>query len=172
MAEKAPKPEGDKAEGAPPQAIRTFLCVVDKSEELQQALRFACRRAKNVGGRVALLYVIEPAEFQHWLGVEARMREEARAEAEEMLKVVANVVKQRTGHIPAVYIREGKPAEELIKLVNEEKHISLLVLGAATGPEGPGPLVTYLTQKGAGRLRLPITIVPGNLADEQIDVIT
>ena len=41
---------------------RVFLVVVDESEEMQVALRFACRRAQHTGGRVALLYVIEPAD--------------------------------------------------------------------------------------------------------------
>jgi len=48
---------------------RTFLLVVDSSEEFSNALRFVWRRAEKTGGRVALLYVIERAEFQHWLGV-------------------------------------------------------------------------------------------------------
>ena len=150
---------------------RTFLCVVDESEELSQALRFACRRALRTGGRVALLYVIEPAEFQHWASVGNLMREERRAEAEEMLQVVASVVQKRTKTMPVLYIREGKIREELIKLIDEETAISVLVLGAATG-EGPGPIVTDLIGKMAGRLRIPITVVPGSLSDEQIDAIT
>ena len=151
--------------------LRTFLCVVDETEELGQALRFACRRAVRTGGRVALLYVIQPAEFQHWASVGDLMREERRAEAEEMLQVVASVVQKRTGTMPVLYIREGKIREELIKLIDEETAISVLVLGAATG-EGPGPIVSYLVSKMAGRLRIPITIVPGSLSDEQIDAIT
>ncbi len=150
---------------------RTFLCVVDESEELSQALRFACTRAMNSGGRVALLYVIEPAEFQHWMAVGDLMREERREEAEEMLNVVASVVQRRIGTTPVIYIREGNVTEELISLIDEESGISVLVLGAATGPEGPGPLVSYIVQKMAGRLRIPITIVPGSLTDEQIDAI-
>ena len=150
---------------------RTFLCVVDDTEELGQALRFSCRRAVRTGGRVALLYVIEPAEFQHWSSVGDLMREERRAEAEEMLQVVASVVQKRTKTTPVLYIREGKVREELIKLIEEETTISVLVLGAATG-EGPGPIVSYLVGKMAGRLRIPITIVPGGLDDEHIDAIT
>ncbi len=150
----------------------TFLCVVDDSEELSQALRFSCARAKRVGGRVSLLYVIEPAEFQHWASVGDLMREERRAEAEEMLKIVSSVVQKRTGKMPLVFIREGVMSEQLIELIEEEKGISLLVLGAATGAEGPGPLVSYLVQKMAGRLRIPITVVPGSLSDEEIDSIT
>lgn len=150
----------------------TFLCVVDESEELSRALRFSCARAKRVGGRVALLYVVEPAEFQHWMAVGDLMREERRQEAEEMLKVVSNVVQKRTGKMPIVYIREGNLTEQLMELIEEELDISLLVLGAATGSDGPGPLVSYLVQKMAGKLRVPITVVPGELSDEEIDAIT
>lgn len=149
-----------------------FLCVVDESEELSRALRFACRRAERADGRVALLYVIEPAEFQHWMAVGDLMREEARADAEEMLQVVAAVVQQRTGVTPVIFIREGNITEELISLIDEETAIAQLVLGAATGSEGPGPLVSQLVEKMASRLRVPITIVPGNLTDEQIIAIT
>lgn len=151
---------------------RTFLCVVDESEEMGAALRFACQRASNSGGRVALLYVMQPAEFQHWMAIGERMREEAREEAEELLQVVASVVEKRTGYVPKNFIREGKVREEVVKLIDEEKDISLLILGAASGTDGPGPLVSYLVEQMAGQLRIPVTIVPGNLSDEQIDAIT
>lgn len=150
----------------------TFLCVVDDSPELSRALRFSCQRAKRVGGRVALVYVIEPAEFQHWLGVGDLMQEEAREEAEARLAEAADKVMLCTGKMPMFFIREGNTAEELISLVEEEKSISLLVLGAATGKDGPGPLVSYFVQKAAGKMRVPITVVPGNLSDEDIDAIT
>lgn len=155
-----------------PEKEFTFLCVVDESEELSQALRFSCSRAKRVGGRVSLLYVIEPAEFQHWASVGDLMREERRQEAEEMLSVISAIVQKRTGKMPLVYIREGILHEQLMELIEEELSISLVVLGAATGTEGPGPLVSYLVQKMAGKLRIPVTVVPGNLTDEEIDAIT
>ncbi len=101
-----------------------------------------------------------------------KMREEAREEAEEMVQVVASVVQKRTGKMPVCFIREGKVREEVVKIINEETHISLLVLGAASGSDGPGPLVSYLVEKMAGELRVPVTIVPGNLSDEQIDAIS
>ena len=57
---------------------RVFLVVVDETEEMKVALRYACGRAHNTNGRVALLYVIEGSEFQHWMSVGDLMREEAR----------------------------------------------------------------------------------------------
>jgi len=66
---------------------RTFLVVVDQSEELRVALRFACRRAIHTKGRVALLYVVEPSDFLHWIAVEDLMEKESRMQAEEILKL-------------------------------------------------------------------------------------
>ena len=77
-----------------------------------------------------------------------------------------------SGQLPVLYVREGNPREELIKLINEEPQVSILVLAADTGPGGPGPLVSALTGKFVGRLRVPITIVPGHLSNEQIAAIT
>lgn len=151
---------------------RTFLCLVDDSEEFAPTLRFACRRAINTGGRIALLYIIEPAEFQHWLGVGDLMQREGRENAEEMCRVVADTVQKRTGKTPVIYIREGKPHEELVKLIEEQENVSVLVLGASTGGEGPGPIVSHIVNKMAGKFRIPITIVPGGLTDEEIDQIS
>jgi hypothetical protein len=46
------------------------------------------------------------------------------------------------------------------------------VLAAGTGPEGPGPLISYLTGKPAARMRIPITIVPGGLSLDQVDLLS
>jgi len=150
---------------------RTFLVVVDDSPEMRAALRFACRRAHSSDGVVALLRVIEPAEFQHFASIGKLMKEEARQEAEDLLERLATEVNAQSGHLPVLYVREGDPREELITVITEEPSISVLVLAADTGPGGPGPLVTALTGKYVGKLRVPVTIVPGSLTDEQIDSI-
>ena len=59
-----------------------------------------------------------------------------------------------------------------INITVEEKNISILVLGAATGSKGPGPLVSELTKKNAGEINIPITIVPGNLSYKKIQDIS
>jgi nucleotide-binding universal stress UspA family protein len=153
------------------QAHRVFLVVVDQSAELKLALRFAARRARATGGRVAMLYVTEPAEAE-WLGVGDIMREERRAEAEQRLQELSTQVQTLSGEMPILYVREGNVRDELLKLVDEEPSISILVLAADAGSSGPGPLVTALTGKFAGKLHIPLTIVPGSLSDEEVDAIT
>jgi len=156
----------------PPKTGRTFLVVVDDTEEMRAALRYACRRARNSGGRVALLRVIEPTEFQHFASIGDLMREEARQAAEALLHRLAAKVNETSGELPMLYVREGVARDELLDLINEEPSISILVLAAGTGPEGPGPLVSALTGKYVNRLRTPLTIVPGSLTDEAIDALT
>lgn len=150
---------------------RVFLVVVDDTEEMRVALRFACRRAAHTNGRVALLYVVEDSEFQHWMSVGDLMREEARSEGEQILQRCAAEVSEQTGSLPVLYLREGSRRSQLMELIDEEPSISILVLAADTGPRGPGPLVSALTGKFIGKLRVPITIVPGNLSDEEVDKI-
>jgi nucleotide-binding universal stress UspA family protein len=151
---------------------RVFLVVVDESKELQTALHYAARRAAHTGGRLALLYVIEPSELQHWISIEDLAREERREEAEQLMQRLCEQIAPITGTIPIVYIREGHRRDQLLALIAEEPSISILVLAAGTGPEGPGPLVTYLTGKPVARLRIPITIVPGGLTLEQLDAVS
>jgi nucleotide-binding universal stress UspA family protein len=151
---------------------RVFLVVVDESKELQTALHYAARRAAHTGGRLALLYVIEPSELQHWISIENLAREERREEAEQLMQRLCEQIAPITGTIPIVYIREGHRRDQFLALIAEEPSISILVLAAGTGPEGPGPLVTYLTGKPVARLRIPITIVPGGLTLEQLDAVS
>ncbi len=158
--------------GGKPRAERVFLVVVDESEEMRLALRYASLRAKSVGGKVALLYVIEPSDFVHWMAVENLEKEERRAEAERLLQNLAAEVNRITGTMPMLYVREGARRDELLKLIAEDPTISILVLAASTAPTGPGPLVQALTSKFINKLRVPVTIIPGNLTDEQLEALT
>jgi nucleotide-binding universal stress UspA family protein len=157
------------AENAPP---RVFLVVVDETAEHHLALQYAARRAAHTGGRLALLHVIEPTEFQHWISVEELAREERRDAAELLMQRLCEQFAPIADSMPIVYIREGRAQDELVKLINEEPGISILVLAAGTGTSGPGPLVTHLAGKAAARLRIPITIVPGGLTVEQVDALS
>ena len=147
---------------------RKFLVVIDDTPECMRALSYATRRAAHTGGAVVLLFVIEPDDFQHWLGVEKIMREEATATARASLDTYANKVRQKLGIEPELVVREGKPVEEIHKLIEEDQDIAILVLAAGAGKEGPGPLVASIAGKGAA-FPIPVTVVPQNLSDEEIE---
>ena len=147
---------------------RKFLAIVDETPECERAVAYASKRSKSTGGVLVLLYVIEPGDFQHWLGVEKIMREEASHTAGAALDAYATKVREQVGIEPELVVREGKPAEEIHKLIEEDQDIAILVLAAGAAKEGPGPLVASIAGKGAA-FPVPVTVVPQNLSDEDID---
>ena len=151
---------------------RIFLVLADESDEMHAALRYAGNRAKRTGGKVALLYVTElDRDFQHWMFVGNLMEEEARAAAENALKLHAKQVQALSNRVPDMYVRSGDKREEVFKLVREHPEISILVLALSTG-SSPGPMVEAVTGKYAGKIGIPVTLVPGSFSDADIDRIT
>ena len=147
-----------------------FLVVVDETPECGRALLFGARRAQRTGAGLVLLAIVPPLDdAPPILGVEDVMEAEAIEEAQERLGSLA--LKARTaapGVEPEEVVRLGDKAEALVDYLNEDQDVAILVLAAGTGSDGPGPLVSLLATKSAGLFPVPIAIVPGHLADEDI----
>ena len=150
---------------------RKFLVIVDDTPECERAIAYASRRALTTKGVLVLLYVIEPDDFQHWLGVEQIMREEANATANTALDAHAAKVREQLGIEPELVVREGAPTDEIHKLIEEDQDIAILVLAAGGAKEGPGPLVSSIAGKNAA-FPIPVTVVPMSLSDEDIENLT
>lgn len=150
---------------------RKFLVVADDTPEAQAALHYACRRARSTGGHVAILRVIEPAVFEHWSGVREEIERQTRAEAEALLQKSAEYVLAETGLAPEFLIKNADSTRAALRqAIVEDPDIKVLVLAAATGARGPGPLIASLAKEGVkwGGRKVPVTIVPGDLTDEEI----
>lgn len=150
---------------------RKFLVVVDDSPEFDAALRYAARRARSTGGRVALLRVIPDSSDEHWSGVRDEIRRQQREEAEALLNRLGAEASERSGAQPIFLIEAGDPQAAIRKVVGEDDEIKILVLASAGGGKGPGPLVAAMLKQGAaftGR-KLPVTIVPSELTDHEIE---
>lgn len=149
---------------------RKFLVVVDDSPEFEAALRYACRRARSTGGRVALLRVIPLGSDEHWSGVREEIEREQRSEAEALLTRLGEEATERSGAPPLFLIEAGEAPDAIRRVVEADPEIKIMVLAAGSGSRGPGPLVTTVL-KGvgfAGR-KLPVTIVPGELTEADIE---
>jgi nucleotide-binding universal stress UspA family protein len=133
-----------------------FLVVLDGTPESGRAIYFAARRAARLGASMAMLAVIEPPDAFEWLGVGDAMREEAEEEAQELLETAG---------------AQARQADEILKLIEEDEDISFLVLAAAAGKSGPGPLLTSLLGTAAASFPIPVVIVPAGLSDEEIDAL-
>jgi nucleotide-binding universal stress UspA family protein len=113
-----------------------------------------------------MLYVIEPQDYQHWMGVRQVQLEEETNKAKAIFRLYRRKLNNAgfEAIVSEEVIREGKKVDEILKLIDEDEDIAVLVLGAAVDAKGPGPLVSSLAAgKAAGTHPVPITIVPGNL---------
>src|SRR5919109_346904 len=149
-----------------------FLVVIDETPECDRAIYYASRRAARTAAAVVMLRVIETEDrSQQWLGVADIMRAEAHEEANAALDRAAARANGLAGITPERVIREGEVAQEILNTIDEDEDIAALVLAAASGKEGPGPLVSNLA-KNAGTYPIPVAIVPGHLSDEDLDALS
>ena len=147
---------------------RKFLAVVDSTPECEKAIHYAARRVAAIDADLVLLYVIEPGDFQHWLGVEDVMRAEAKVAAESALAKASAWAVEFGGITPQLVIREGRPPAAIEALIEEDHDIALMIQAAGDASEGPGPLVSAIAG-GGGAFSIPVTVVPTSLSDADID---
>src|SRR3546814_332730 len=145
---------GEQQAGTPKAVSRTYMVVIDESDEARVALRFATRRAIKTGGHVLVLAIIPPTEFIQWGGVQAAMEEEAETRAQGLLAQIAGEMMDDAGIRPAIMVRQGEPAAVVAEVLAGEHDVHALVLGAAA-KGGPGPLVSYFAGEPDGQLRGP-----------------
>ncbi len=152
-----------------------ILVIADGSKEMDVALKYACARSKKTNRKIMIVTFIEPLDVLTTQGVTEIMQNEAREEAERKIQYASSIVKESTGILPALHIREGEIINELKSLIEEEKNINVLVVSAnvdQTDKKNPGPIINSLITKELSNFRIPIMIVPGNFTNEHIALIT
>ena len=148
-----------------------FLVVADGTPESRPAAWFAGLRAAHTGARVSIMAVIEPHGFEHWIGVGEEIRREAREAAESHIHSLAEEIRAIGVSDVEFIIRDGALRVELMHVIEEDRDIRILVLGAAPGGN-PGPLVSALARGGRGmfgKRTIPVAVVPGALSRREIE---
>ena len=129
---------------------RVFLVVVDESPEMPNALRYACRRAKRTGSRIALLYVVEPPEPQQWSGISDLMREEGRQQAEATMAQWAEHVMGMTGQRPVLHIRVRDRSVRPVNAAAPARPAERAAARQSCGQRGQ-PMVRLLLRRSGGQ---------------------
>jgi len=148
--------------------MRTYLVILDETDEARTALHFASRRAVQTGGDLQLLAIVPRQAFVAFGGVQATIEEEARARAEVLVTSLAGNVFSESGKMPAIAVRQGDAIRVVTEFLAEQPDIAALVLGGAA-EGGPGPLVTWFAGAGIGTLPCPLYIVPASLDESRIE---
>ena len=153
---------------------RSYLVIADEHEQELSlaALYYALNLAELNDGHVSIVHIQDPDEdFMHWGAVENRMKQDMRASSEKILFQYAKECNAYNGHIPSLYSREGEQIKIINEIIDADPRISALILGANTSGSNSGPLISHFTNKAMAQLRIPVTVVPGNLDIQRIEEI-
>ncbi|MBA3668965.1 MAG: universal stress protein [Sphingomonas sp.] len=149
-------------------AKRTYLVVVDDSDESRVALRFAARRAVKTKGRIEIIGLVEPQDFVQWGGVQSAIEEEQRLRIAGVVSAAVGEILDVAGFDVNIITQQGDAAKNLRDYIGAREDVSALVLGAA--PSGnPGPLVASFCGNDSGTLPCPVMVIPGSLSDERLE---
>src|SRR5215468_7985244 len=134
---------------------RKLLVIVDEAPEVYCALFYAAGRVQHAGGRVQLLYVIEP-ENQFWESVRQAQLEEQTNKARAVFRLLRRELNNKgfEGIVTEEVIREGNTTEAILAQIDTDEDVSVLVIGASTEASGPGPLVAAFTGRPIARRAL------------------
>ena len=107
----------------------------------------------------------------HWSGAREEIERQQREEAEALLTRLGEEAAERSGAAPVFLIEKGDAQAAIKKAVADDPEIKILVLAAGSGSRGPGPLVSAIIKHGAqlGGRKLPVTIVPGDLTEAELE---
>ncbi len=161
---------GAEAEAKSAAPMQLFLVVIDETDEVNQALYYACQRARMSSARVALLYVQEPVDdLQHWIAVADALRHEREAKARVLIESMAAKAHEWSGFPPVLFHQEGDRFTELMNFIDANPNICVLILGSGTKEDSPGPLISSIVSRRHLALPCPLTIVPGHLTFAEVD---
>ena len=132
-------------------AERKLLCIADDSPECRAAVYFGAKRAASTQASLVILRVVEPLDPGLW-------------------SAMSDVAWQAGGLVPELVVHEGTLDHQIRSFIDATPSVKTLLLAAAAGRGGPGPLVAAAMRGGFGfgARAVAIMIVPAGLSDEEL----
>lgn len=152
----------------------TILVAIDGSHNAMVAAGVGARLAKLMGVHLGLVHILDVPTLAFWVGVEARMKDDIRDQAEKTLIDISGKISAACGVIPEYYILEGSPEEEILRVVSEDPNILMVVTGRrglSTEKHSQVRLrraAAGLGQKLGAHLPVPVLVVPSDISPSHI----
>lgn len=142
--------------------IPTILVCIDTTNASVVTLRYACLHAKRLNFSVQILSVLEASHKNLLFGSHA-IGAEKRRNLEKYLQKLIDDTHQETHVTPAVSIREGDIATEILREIKGMPNCAMLVFGKSHNSLSDNTVLPKMAQKVGTKIRVPILIVPENL---------
>jgi len=144
----------------------TILVAIDGSRNSMLAAGVGARMARLLNTRLGLVHVLEMPALGFWVGVDTRMKDDVRDQAEKQLTEISEKMAAVCDVVPEFYILEGLPDVKIAQVANDDPEVIMVVAGRhgiATEKHSHLKLRRAsgrLTNKLAEQLRMPLLVVP------------
>jgi nucleotide-binding universal stress UspA family protein len=143
-----------------------ILVAIDGSEFSRNAVRFASCLAMKIKAEVIALRVIDLPRYSHWMAVSNKVREEMIENSRKIIDETIAIGRDEFGIAIIGSVREGSPVEEIVKAVNEDETIAMVVLGASGKGHAARKIVGSTTEglihEVNRALHCAVIVVPGS----------
>ena len=152
---------------------RNYFVVIDDSEEMWTAVKFATKRAKTTKSNLTTISFIESISD----GMMLTPSTEKILDKEQVIseKIKHKEVQEfifKTSKIKAKSeIFKISEIDDFINFLNSYSSNSTIVLAASKDIGKPGPLIDKLIYEKGNSLHCPLVIINGNLEDKEIEKI-
>lgn len=150
-----------------------ILVAVDSSQNALVAAAVGARLANMLHAHLGLVHVLDVPPLNFWTGVENRMKEDIRAQAEQTLTDVSNRISAFCDLMPNFYIVEGPPEEEISRLAKEDPRVLMIVAGrrgidSEKGSRLARPITGDVVNKLAKLSPVPLLLIPPEVDGSRI----
>ena len=153
----------------------TLLVCISSSlqDQSMAALRFACYKAKESNCHVELISVIDTTDnsYQKLFTAGDMVKTNKRKEVEEYLKLLVEKAYELGQDSIAVNLKEGFIMEEIIKRIENDNKISMLILEANQNSPNKGKTLSSFAEQVANKILIPLVIIPNNIDDEHLEML-
>ena len=152
---------------------RNYFVVIDDSEEMWTAVKFATKRAKSTKSNLTTISFIESISDGMMLttSTEKILDKEQISSEKVKHKEVHDFIFEQSKIKAKTEIFKISEIDEFINFLNSYSSNSTIILATSKDIGKPGPLINKLIYEKGNSLRCPLVIINGNLEDKEIEKI-
>jgi hypothetical protein len=152
---------------------RNYFVVIDDSEEMWTAVKFATKRAKITKSNLTTISFIESISDGMMLtpSTEKILDKEQLSSEKIKHKEVQDFIFKKSKIKAKSEIFKINEIDDFINFLNSYSSNSTIVLATSKDIGKPGPLIDKLIYEKGNSLHCPLVIINGNLEDKEIEKI-
>ena len=152
---------------------RNYFVVIDDSEEMWTAVKFATKRAKSTKSNLTTISFIESISDGMMLttSTEKILDKEQISSEKIKHKEVHDFIFEQSKIKAKTEIFKISEIDEFINFLNIYSSNSTIILATSKDIGKPGPLIDKLIYEKGNSLHCPLVIINGNLEDKEIEKI-